>query len=190
MADNAPPHSVNNRNVVEVQARSIDDLFSRFDPAALSGRSISPDVDSYIVGQLIKFTDESAVSLHINLPADEASYGHIVQQAFRHHYALSSARCRAELKQHFRDAGFMLLKGVIFALVLIGIAHVVAEIAERVYINKIVAGLSLIVWVSLWKPIDMLIYEWIPIMDKVKLHDRLDGCEVTCSFTGDSSRDE
>lgn len=74
----------------------------------------------------------------------------------------------------------MLLKGVCFALVLIGIANLVAQIADTILVSKIVSGLSLIVWVSLWKPVDMLLYEWRPIMDEVKLHDRLDGCDVTC----------
>lgn len=180
MPDSVRLHSMTSGGVVEVRAESACGLFSSFDPAPMAGRRLSPEVDSYILGCVKEIDGAGAVGLRIALPEGEAGFCDDVREAFCRHYAASAANRRAELRQHFKDAGVMLLKGVCFALVLIGIANLVAQIADTILISKIVSGLSLIVWVSLWKPVDMLLYEWRPIMDEVKLLDRLDGCEVTC----------
>lgn len=75
----------------------------------------------------------------------------------------------------------MLVNGIVYAVILITIASLIAAFSESLLMSKIASGLSLIVWVSLWRPVDMLFYEWRPIMNQVKIRDRLAEIRVRCS---------
>ncbi|MBX3387361.1 MAG: hypothetical protein KF768_12395 [Phycisphaeraceae bacterium] len=167
--------------VIQIQTNDVDAIFQRLDPSPLAGRCISRETDAYVVDRVRDMPGDWPVTLHVVLPASEAACCADVQEAFRAHYAASAARERRALRRHFREAGTMLLKGAIFAVILITIAKVIASLSDSLLMEKIAGGLSLIVWVSLWRPVDMLIYEWRPIMNRAQLLDRLARSDVRCT---------
>jgi hypothetical protein len=146
----------------------------------LSERTLASAADEFVVGRVADMPEDAEILLRILLPASDASSCVDVQEAFRAHYAASAARQRRALRKHFREARFMLMQGVIFAVILITIAKLIASMSDSVVLDKIAGGLSLIVWVSLWRPVDMLIYEWHPIRHEVRFRDRLAQIKVQC----------
>lgn len=166
---------------IELHADTVDALFHPFDRSSLSRRTVATEADAYVVDRVADLPEDSRVSLRVLLPSGEEARCGDVEEAFRRHYAACAARERRLLKRHFREAGFMLLKGAIFALILISVAKSIASISDSLLLGKIADGLSLIVWVSLWRPVDMLIYEWRPIMEEVKLRGRLARVNIRCS---------
>lgn len=183
MPNNVVEHGAPNDVVIDIQSDNVAALFHPFDPSPLSRRAVSSEVDEYVVLRVSDLPPNASASLRILLPTSEAACCADVQEAFRAHYAASVARQRRALKQHFREAAFMLLKGVVFAVILISIAKSIAALSDSLIMNKIAGGLSLIVWVSLWRPVDMLIYEWRPIMNEVKFRERLAAIKVQCGTT-------
>ncbi len=180
MPNDKTARGVANDHSIELRTDDVEGLFHPFDPSPLSERTLASAADEFVVGRVSDLPEDAELSLRILLPASEASCCADVQEAFRAHYAASAARQRRALRRHFRDAGFMLLKGVIFAVILITIAKLIASISDSLVLDKIASGLSLIVWVSLWRPVDMLIYEWRPIKNEVLFRDRLAGINVQC----------
>jgi hypothetical protein len=165
---------------IDLQTDAVDALFHPFDPSPLPRRIVSSEADAYVVERVSSVPDDAPLELRILLPASAAARCDDVQEAFRGHYASCAARQRLLLRRHFREAGLMLLKGIVFAVILITIARSIAAFSESLLMSKIAGGLSLIVWVCLWRPVDMLIYEWRPLKNEVKLRDRLAEIRVRC----------
>lgn len=180
MSDTVAAHVAPNNLTIELHADAVEALFHRFDASPLAQRAITAETDAYVFDRVASLPRDAEVSLRVVLPVCEAARCADVQKAFRAHYTECAARQRRLLRGHFREAGYMLLKGMVFALVLISIAGFVAAASESILMDKIAKGLSLIVWVALWRPIDMLIYEWHPIMDEQKIRDRLAAINVQC----------
>lgn len=171
------------KQVIEIQTSVVDALFHRFDPSPLPSRCVSEETDNYVVARVRDMPADWPVSLHIILPPSEAACCNDVQEAFRRHYNAAAARQRRAVRTHFREAGKMLLKGSIFAVILITIAKLIASWSDSILMDKIASGLSLIVWVSLWRPVDMLIYEWRPLMNQARFLDRLARSDVRCTVS-------
>lgn len=170
--------------VIEIQTESVGALFDSFDPAPMSRRRISVHADDYVVQRVVEMREDAVISLDILLPPSETACCADVQEAFRAHYTATAARQRGRLKRHFKDARLMLLYGIILAVVLITLARSIAKVSDSLLLTKIAGGLSLMVWVALWRPVDMLLYEWRPIMREVRIRDRLAGLNVRCTTSG------
>ncbi|TVQ33868.1 MAG: hypothetical protein EA376_01140 [Phycisphaeraceae bacterium] len=167
------PNPSTDAAVIELQATGVEQLFARFDPAPVDQRAIAPEAEAYILARVAQVPNGKPLRIRILLPGSEEASCEAVQSAFRSHFAAAAARRKAEFRQHFTCGLRLLLRGVFIALALIAIAQTIAAVSESLLMEKIAAGLSLIVWVTLWKPVDMLVYEWRPLGDSVKIFERL-----------------
>lgn len=64
------------------------------------------------------------------------------------------------------------------AVAAVYLSQYIAGIAETALLNKIASGLSIAVWVVLWRPFEMLIHDWHPLDREYRLYRRLEGIEV------------
>jgi hypothetical protein len=72
-----------------------------------------------------------------------------------------------------RRARTGLLVGAIFLTACITTAQWVVAQGFGVWGNLIREGLVILGWVAMWRPIDMLLYDWWPLMDNLEIYGRL-----------------
>jgi chromate transport protein ChrA len=82
------------------------------------------------------------------------------------------------LRQHFSFAWRTFFFAVVAAVVLVYLSQYIAGISELAVMNKIANGLSIAVWVVLWRPFEMLIHDWRPLDREYRLYRRLEGIQV------------
>jgi|GEM_PF-1144177 len=165
---------------IELRVDRVDDLFRRFDPAPMSRRSLSGEVDEYLFGQIETHPPPENVSMRILLPASEAACCDAVQSAFRHHFSRSAEKHKDALRRHFKLGRRMLISAIVIAVALVLLIQSIAEFSEVVLVQKIANGISIVVWVTMWRPIEFLLYDWREMGRELKTYLRLSKIDVRC----------
>lgn len=167
---------------IEVRLRSLDDLFNPLDPLPIPQRSLAPEVVDYLVSKIGHLPAQTPISIRVYLSEDASQSGELVDQAIRHHFRTTSELTRQELRAHFRKGFKMLLTGLVVVLVLVVFARFLASLADRPLLEKVALGIGIVIWVTLWRPIETLIYDWRPIRDECRIHQRIAAVDaVQCS---------
>ena len=165
---------------IEIQVRRVDDLFQSFDPAPMERRRVAVGADAYVSERASEMPESRSFRLSIRLPEGESGCCQAVERAFQSHFASAATKLKSSLRNHFRVAWKTFFAAVVIALALVFLSQAIAGIAETPLVNKIANGLSIAVWVVLWRPFEMLIHDWRPIDRAYRLYRRLEGIEVEC----------
>lgn len=173
-----PPAEQSDNQTIEVQVRQVEDLFQPFDPSPMHIRRVAHEADAFITELAAEDSQSHPIRLIIRLPAGESRCCEAVQQAFRRHFSSAAEKRKVRLRKHFSFAWRTFFFAVLAAVVLVYLSQYIAGISELAVMNKIANGLSIAVWVVLWRPFEMLIHDWRPLDREYRLYRRLEGIQV------------
>ncbi|MDI1249226.1 MAG: hypothetical protein PSV13_10220 [Lacunisphaera sp.] len=94
-------------------------------------------------------------------------------EAVRHYFASRAEVKRRELRQLLRQGRASLLIGLLFLAVCIGLGALVPRIGLGPWSKFLELGLDIVGWVAMWRPLEIFLYEWWPIMGDRRLMQRL-----------------
>ena len=150
------------------------------DPSPFQERDLDDDAEEFIVSWAQEFPRRDAVSLviHVNqLPAQRDAQ-HLVETAVHHYFAY-----RAKLK--WLEFRHLLKKGrtsLIIGLLFLGACLLTSELLRRQEPRSlsIIARESLIIagWVAMWRPMEIFLYEWWPLLRRGRLYQKLSRMHV------------
>lgn len=72
----------------------------------------------------------------------------------------------------------MLFGALGVALVLVVVSQFIAEVSELRVVRTLANGMSIVIWVTLWRPVESLVYDWRPDKESLRLCDRLTNARV------------
>lgn len=176
---------------VSIRVRSLAQLFSSFDPSPFWDRDLDRDAAAFIEGEFLDKQAASIWHLHVHAQHDDGLTSEL-QQAIENYYARFANAARRELREHFRDARFAGLAGLLLFVLCIGARSVLQGVLALVPV-PVDEGLIVLAWIALWRPVELLAYEWIPLARRRRMYDRLAGiravvrCEApsTAPLAGD-----
>ena len=160
---------------IEVRIRHLDQLFNVIDPAPFRERALDPDAAEFIVdaAEEAERTAPLAITIHLSAGAagDEAAH---VPDAIRNFFAWRADRTAHEVRRLRAFGRWSLL----VALGFVGLCLVAGVAVSRAWPTLpatplILEGLTIIGWVSLWRPLEILLYEWWPLGKREQLLRRL-----------------
>jgi hypothetical protein len=100
-----------------------------------------------------------------------------LQAAIKTHYERLAASARTAVRQHLLMAQMLLLGGIAIFIV-INLAH---RLLEHKYTDLppiLDEGLIILGWLAIWRPTEMLLFEWVPLFRKYRMFKRLAGIRV------------
>jgi len=168
-----PP--VPERGVIELKVERLAALFDAFDPFPIPSRDLSLAAEEFIVGWARDLPRDAALSIRIHVPnADVASGGGQIGEAFRNHFTYRANRMSGDLRELFRFARISLLIGVAVLSVCVMAARSLGALVADPNLSRIlVEGVVILGWVANWRPIELLLYDWWPIVRRRRLYRRL-----------------
>ena len=169
---------------IEVRVGEIKQLFNSVDPAPFRERDIDPKAEEFIVDSARELRRGAPLGLVVRLsrpvgaPEDLAA----LPQAVREYFAERAVATRTQLRRLLRTGGWSLLIGVAFVAVANFIGDAVGELAGRYtkydYGRLLHESVVIGAWVALWRPLEILLYDWWPILGEARLFDRLGAMHV------------
>ena len=172
VGDPLPPRSER----LDIHVGELKQLFNAMDPAPFRDRDLDPKAEEFIVDWSREVRRNAPLALMVHLSRHMATPEEVtsLRQAVREYFAQSASHARAELRQLFREGRWSLLIGLLFLAVAMVLGDLLTGLAGRWDYGEIL-GHSLLIggWVALWRPFEIFLYEWWPILGEARLYDRL-----------------
>lgn len=174
-------------SVVELHLRTLTQLFDSLDPSPFHEKDLNSDAEEYIVGSVQEqpTTGPSALVLYIDRPAGLPNEGRVVGEAIRVHFARRAQLLRRDLRQLIRRGWISLGIGLTFLAAVFLISQTVGRLmGESAMATLLREGLLIVGWVAMWRPLEIFLYDWWPLLGKIRFHDRLSRINVRIVYTG------
>ncbi|MEP7242085.1 MAG: hypothetical protein ABI885_00205 [Gammaproteobacteria bacterium] len=169
----AHPHSTAS---VSIHVRDLSQMLSSLDPSPFWDRDLDQNAAAFIEDEFSDKRSATAWHLHVHTHGD-AALASDLQTAVENYYGRMAAAARRELFEHRRMGHIALIVGIIaFAICMTArelLLRFVAGLPQALDEGLIILG-----WIALWRPTEMLAYEWVPLVRKRRLYDRLAAVRV------------
>lgn len=162
--------------VIEVRVSNIAQLFNSLDPSPFHERDLDDDAEEYIVGWARELPGDTALTIVVHLPEEEAAKARErgLATALSNYFEYRAGALDRDFREVLRTGWRHLRVG---APVLAGclLASQVLRAWMEAYPAARVVEESLIIlgWVANWKPLEIFLYDWWPVRRRRDLYRRL-----------------
>jgi hypothetical protein len=149
------------------------------DPSPFPERDLDDDAEQFIVSWAQEFPRRDPVSLviHINQPPTQADAQHQIETAVHHYFAYRANLKRLELHQLLKEGRTSLFIGLLFLATCILTSQLLRR-QEGTLSIVLREGLIIAGWVALWRPMEIFLYAWWPLLRKSRLYQKLSRMRV------------
>ena len=145
---------------VDIKISSLEHVFDNRDPAPFRERDLDPGLARYLldVGEDLAAQPRFRVVFWL----EQACHKEEIEEAFRAHFEDVVDRVRRTRRRR-RRTGLLTLGLALFLVVaLLMLAQLVASLVPGSLGAGLKEGLVISSWVVMWRPVEVLIYDWIP----------------------------
>lgn len=172
--NNAPVHRIDLR-VAEVSA-----LFNSMDPTPFHRRDLDKEAVAYVENWALEFSQSSRflIVVHIeHLPsADPTS---LVVAAFHYYFDYKSTLAKRKLRLLLQEGRTSLAIGLVFLTLCLLAADLLAGFASNTFLRMLQESLLIGGWVAMWRPMQILLYDWWPIVRRLRIYRNLGQAKVS-----------
>src|SRR3954454_13528999 len=168
--------------VIEVHIGELKQLFDAIDPSPFRDRDLDPKAEEFIVGWAKDLPRDASLALVVDLDreaglSDEAA---VLRDAIHEFFSQRAQAYRRRLHELFRVGRTSLVIGLVALASAIALGDFLAALMKGGRIGEIVReSLPIGGWVSMWRPLEIFLYDWWPIRNEARLSDRLRGLPVS-----------
>ena len=150
----------NGEPIVDLKLASIERIFDTCDPAPFRVR----DLDPHLVEFLISAAEDlvSRPTFRIVFWIEKPWEPDEIDQAVRAHFADELERVDRRRRHERRTGKLALLFALVLITVLMSLARLIGSVAPDSIGTGLKEGLLISCWVLMWRPVEILIYDWIP----------------------------
>jgi hypothetical protein len=165
---------------IEIRVERVSQLFDSLDPSPLSRRDLAARAEDYIVGSARELPAKQSVAIVVHLPAAEAHSPEagLLAASFRNYFEDRAEHAGLELKDLLRNGRLSLVIGMAVLALALAVGTVLSKLLEGMFGQYWIEGLIILGWVALWRPMEIFLYEWWPILRERNLYRRLARAEV------------
>jgi hypothetical protein len=149
---------------IRLTVEELNELFAWMDPTPLPHRDLDEDVARWIVGWADDLRDEKppAIEIQIKGPVDSAE-ADVLEETF-HRYFRREAEFRSrELGKLLRDGRTSLIIGLAALAGFQLLSTFLGKVGQSPFSQFLQEGAAIAGWVAMWRPMEMLLYDWWPI---------------------------
>jgi hypothetical protein len=161
---------------IEVRVERVSALFDALDPFPLPSRDLAPAAEEFVVGWARELSPHAPLSIVVHTPetSAEADLEGKLQDAFQRHFAYRAERLTSDLHELFRIGRLSLLIGVTVLAACVVLGGLLQTHLRETYTARFFSeGLIILGWVANWRPIEIFLYDWWPLVNRRRLIRRL-----------------
>lgn len=178
--------------MIEVHLAELKQLFNAIDPSPFREKDLDPKAEEFIVGWAKDLPRDVPLGLVVDLDRqaglpDEAA---VLRDAVHEFFRQRALAFRQRLRELFRVGRTSLLIGLAALAIAIALGDFLASLMKGSRISEIVRETLIIGgWVSMWRPLEVFLYDWWPIRNEARLSDRLAAMPVQIRYANVTSPD-
>jgi len=160
--------------VILLRLRELAQLFNSMDPSPFVDRDLDADAEEFIVSWAREIPAGLELELAIHLastsPGDPDEG---VQDSVRRYFASRAEIKRLEFGQLMRRGRLSLGMGLLFLAACLGLGGIVARAGLGNVSSFVEEGLTICGWVAMWRPLEIYLYDWWPLLEERRRLERL-----------------
>ncbi len=169
MKKNPPVHQI------ELRIAKLSELFNSMDPTPFHHRNLDADAEDFLENWALEFPQNShfRIIVHIEqMPQDDPTS--LVTEAIHNYFEYKSTRSTHHLRQLLLEGRASLLIGLAFlTMCLLGADILGAAFVNNTFLRLLKESLLIGGWVAMWRPMQIFLYEWWPIIRKGRIYRNL-----------------
>jgi hypothetical protein len=166
----------------------VEQLLEPCPPSPFRRRRLRKEAEQYLIERVTALPRKAPAKLLISLPETErGNEGNVIDAV---HQDFHFRRLEAEKKlRRIRCFGW---RSLVVALIFLTVAMLVVQSMRRYlpvgsFLSVIIEGLTVFAWVALWRPGELLLYEWYPFKRDARLFRKLEESEISFITTEESA---
>lgn len=169
------------RDLIELRVDKIAQLFHTLDPVPFRQRDLDKEAEECIVGWARELADNCPIAIIIYAPDAEARTREAreVQEAFQGYFSRHAVAVQRELNELFRIGRRSLGIGASILAVCLLLAHAAGgHLIDSPFRRLVEESFLILGWVANWRPLEIFLYDWLPLARRRNLYRRLGDASV------------
>ena len=178
--------------IIEIRLAELKQIFNRMDPSPFQNKDLDPKAEEFIVGwaQEVSRNAPLALSVHLDRTEGLREEAAVLRKSIREFFSNRALVSRRNLRQLFRVGRTSLVVGLAFLAACVVAGDLIANALSGNRLGEILRESLLIGgWVTMWRPLEIFLYDWWPIRDEARLYDRLSAMPVWIARRSDTKGD-
>ena len=164
--------------LIEIGLNNINQLFNSLDPSPFIKREIEHNIKNYILESLQELPINSNVKVLLHVPHSiDLDDRKLVADAIHNYFNYCHDGKAKELRQLFRTGRISLTIALVFLGTCITIDNLISSLFGGTIVKILHEGLFIVGWVAMWRPIEIFLYDWVPIYQEQRIFRKL--CKVS-----------
>jgi hypothetical protein len=159
---------------IRLRLRDLAQLFNSLDPSPFVERDLDADAEEFITSWARELPASRELELAIELanPApEERVLG--VEDAVRRYFATRADIKQLEFRQLMRRGRLSLAVGALFLALCLVLVGFVEKSGFGEAGTIVTEGLTICGWVAMWRPLEIYLFDWWPLLEERRRLDRL-----------------
>jgi hypothetical protein len=164
---------------IAVFVDKIDQLFNSMDPSPFSEKDLDDDAEEFIVSWAQEYPrrDPVALVVHANQLPAHGDAQQLIETAVHNYFAYRARLKTLELRHLLNEGRTSLIIGLVFLVACMLTSQLLRRQAGTLPI-VLREGLIIAGWVAMWRPMEIFLYEWWPLLRKGRLYQKLSRMRV------------
>ena len=162
-----------------LELNEVDQLLIAPDSLFYGKRMLSPDAEEVIIEEATMASSNGHIHLKIRLLKGESNRRDEISAAIHQHFIYRRRKSERQLKKVLQLGLESLLMSIVFLGLLVSLTLLIIKLLPEGGLSLTFREILIILgWVALWRPADLLLYEWRPFKREVNLFRKLEQCKV------------
>lgn len=161
---------------IELRVENVAQLFHTLDPFPFRERDLDREAEEFIVGWARELPAGRAITIVVHLPEAETktSAAGELSEAFRRYFSDHAVATQGAIKELFRIGRRSLVIGItILIACLLSAQLATGYLTESPFRRLVEESFLILGWVANWRPLEIFLYDWLPLVRKRDLYRRL-----------------
>ncbi|MBI5773407.1 MAG: hypothetical protein HZA89_06655 [Verrucomicrobia bacterium] len=161
---------------IELNLRDLSQLFNSMDPSPFHEKDLDHDAEEFILGwaQEYHLHEPVALTVHLQQLPGEGDPKKIVEQAVHNYFTYRARMNKLEFSRLMKQARTSFIIGLGFlSSCLLGVEMLAVSQDAGTWTTLLKEGLTIIGWVSMWRPVEIYLYEWWPLKRLGHIYEKL-----------------
>ncbi|ODT43852.1 MAG: hypothetical protein ABS59_22210 [Methylobacterium sp. SCN 67-24] len=171
----------NSKGAIELRLTDGAQLFNNLDPFPFRERDLSAEAEHYIVEWAEELPKKQPIEIVVHLQSSGSApdpAAHIPAAITGWFRTKERDEARA-IRQLFHDGRLAFLIGLAGLSLCMALIWLLTQAFEGAFMRVVQESLVIVGWVVIWRPAEMFLYDWVPLLRRKTLYRRLADATVT-----------
>lgn len=177
------------RSCIDLKVKHSRQLFDGRDPAPFRERDLDDDAVEYLLAAVeeIPRTHPLALVVTISDEPEPRLAADAIVEAVRSHFTSELDQVARRLREHVRRGQLFLVGGLTVLIVFLTLAEFTQALPSGHTRQILREGLVITGWVAMWRPLEVLLYDWWPLVDQRQRLRRILEAPVSIRYEADAA---